>query len=73
MKRLEFKSKANRTKQPKDISDYKMQRNLVVRLNKKRRIEYFENLETSKNSEPFWKSVKPIFLTNMPMENLKLS
>ena len=31
MKRSKLKSKANRTKPPKDISDYKKQRNLVVR------------------------------------------
>ena len=61
MKRSELKSKANRTKRPKDISDYKKQRNLVVRLNKERRIEYFENLETSKISEPFWNKCKPYF------------
>ena len=61
MKRSEFKSKANRTKRPKDISDYKKQRNLVVRLNKERKIEYFENLETSKNSKPFWNKCKPYF------------
>ena len=34
MKRSELKSEANRTKRPKDISDYKKQQNLVVRLNK---------------------------------------
>ena len=61
MKRSELKSKANRTKRPKDISDYKKQQNLVVRLNKERRIEYFENLETSKNSKPFWNKCKPYF------------
>ena len=49
MKCSELKSKANKTKRPKDILDYKKQRNLVVRLNKERRIEYFGNLETSKN------------------------
>ena len=53
LKRSELKSKANRTKQPKDISDYKKQKNLAVKLNKERKIEYFENLETSKNSKPF--------------------
>ena len=73
MKRSESKSRANRTKRPKDISDYKKQRNLVVRLNKERKIEYFENLETSKNSKPFWNKCKSYFPTNMPMENLKLS
>ena len=61
LKCSELKSKENRTKRPKDISDYKKQRNLVVRLNKERRIEYFENLETSKNSKPFWNKCKPYF------------
>ena len=61
MKRSELKSKANRTKRSKYISDYKKQRNLVVRLNTERRIEYFENLETSKNSKPFWTKCKPYF------------
>ena len=61
MKRSELKSKANRTKQSKDISDYKKQRNLVVRLNKERRNEYFENLETLKNYKPFWNKYEPFF------------
>ena len=61
MKRPELKSKVNRTNRPNDISDYKKQRNLVVRLNKERRIEYFENLETSKNFKPFRNKCKPYF------------
>ena len=47
MKRSELKSRANRIKRLKDISDYKKHQNPVVILNKKK---YFENLETSKNS-----------------------
>ena len=54
MKLSELKSKTNRTKGPKGVSDYKKQRSLVVRLNK-------ENLETSKNSKPFWNKCKPYF------------
>ena len=61
MKRSELKSKANRTKRPNDISGYKKQRNLVVRLNKERRIEYFENLEILRSSKPFWSKCKPYF------------
>ena len=61
MKRSQLKSNANRTKRPKDNSHYKKQRNFVVRLNKERRIEYFENLETSKNFKPFWNKCKPYF------------
>ena len=61
MKRSQLRSTANRTKRPKDISEYKKQQNLIVRLNKERRIEYFENLETSKNSKSFWNKCKPYF------------
>ena len=56
-----MKPRANRTERPKDISDYKKQQNLVVTLNKERRIEYFENFETSKNSKPIWNKCKPQF------------
>ena len=41
IKRFGLKSKASTTKRSKDISDYKKQQNLVVKLNKERRIEYF--------------------------------
>ena len=48
-KRSELKSKANRTKRPKDISDYKKQPNLLVRLNKEGRIELIvKNDESAK-------------------------
>ena len=73
MKCSELKSIENRIKRPKYISDYKKQQNLVVRLNKEIRIKYFEKLETSKNSRPFWNKCKRYFLTNMLIENLKLS
>ena len=72
MKRSELKSKANRTKRPQNISNYKKQRNLVVRLNKERRIDYFENLEASKNSKAFWNKCKPYFSNNHAHEESKI-
>ena len=42
-------------------------------INKERRIEYFENLKHRKTLNHFGTSINPIFLTNMSMENLKLS
>ena len=62
----------NRTKRPRDISDYKKQQNLVVRLNKERRIECFENLETSKNSKPFWNKCKPNFFNKHALGESKI-
>ena len=73
MKRSELKFKANRIKRPKDILDYKKQPNLVVRLNKERKFEYFENLETSKNSKPFWNKYKPYFSNKHAHGESKLS
>ena len=43
----------------------KKQRNLVVKLNRETELHYFNNLETSKNSKPFWNKCSPFFLTNM--------
>ena len=61
MKRSELKTKAIKTKRSEDISNYKKQRNLVVKLNREKKTEYFENLEISKNSKPFWNKCKPYF------------
>ena len=61
MKSSELKSEANKTKQSKDILDCKKQRNLVVKLSKDWKFQYFENLETSKSSKPFWNKSKPYF------------
>ena len=66
MKRSALKRKAKRTKQQEYITRYKKQQNLVVKLNKKTKLFYFDYLETPKNSKPFWDNVDLIFLTNMP-------
>ena len=71
MKRSELKSKANRTKRPNDISDYKKQRNLVVTLNREE-LSILKFWKHRKTLNHFGTSVNPIFLTNMPMDNLKL-
>ena len=60
-KRSKLKNKANRTKLQEDIAKYKKQRNLVVKLNRDSKLRYFDNIETSKNSKPFWNECKPYF------------
>ena len=72
MKRSKLKSKANRTKQIGDVANYKKQRNLVVKLNKKRKTEFFENLETSNDSKPFWNKCKPYFSNKHAHGNSKI-
>ena len=61
MKRSQLKNKANRTNQLEDITKYKKQRNLVVKLNRESKTQYFGNIQTSKNSKPFWDKCKPYF------------
>ena len=51
MKRSRFKNKANKTKDPTDITNYKKQRNYVMNLNAK--LEYFSKHESNDN-KPFW-------------------
>ena len=53
MKRSTLKQKASRTKQQEDITKYKKQQNLVVKLNRETKLHYSNNLETSNNSKPF--------------------
>ena len=66
MKRSQLKNKANKTKSVDDLIKYKKQRNLVVKLNKNCKHEFFDNLETKKNSKSFWAKCKPYFSNKHP-------
>ena len=46
MKICKLKNKANKTKLPVDINNYKKQRSYVVNLNKSAKFEYFKGLVT---------------------------
>ena len=61
MKLIQLKNKANKTKSVDDLIKYKKQRNLVVKLNKNCKKEFFDNLETKNNSKSFWDKCKPYF------------
>ena len=60
MKRSRIKNKANKTKKPIDISNFKKQRNYVVNLNKQAKFEYFSS-HNSADSKPFWVNCKAYF------------
>ena len=62
MKCSRLKNKANKSQLPADLSIYKKQRNLVVKLYKKHKKEYFENLNIATNPKPFGDKCKPYFL-----------
>ena len=61
MKRSQLKNKANKTRNATDVSNYKKQRNYVVKLNSQCKKDHFDRLNPEKGSKPFWKSCKPYF------------
>ena len=61
MKRSQLKNKANKFKSIYDLIKYKKQRNLVVKLNKNCKKEFFDNLKTKNNSKLFLDKFKPYF------------
>ena len=73
MKRSELKNKANKTKDPKDISKYKKQLNYVVKLNNQSKQEHFDGLNPFLDSKPFWKSCKPYFSNKHSFGELKIA
>ena len=54
MKRSRFKNKANKTQLPRDKPNYKKQRNLVTKLNKQFKKEYFDNIKDNNDSKNLW-------------------
>ena len=71
MKRSRLKNKANRSKDPVHIANYKKQRNLVVSLNSQAKSEYFK-VSNTESSRPFWETCKPYFQINILAEILRL-
>ena len=63
MKRPKLKNKANKTKNPLDIMNYKKRLNYVIKLNKTRKLEHFNNLKLGKDNKPFWEKCK-LYFTN---------
>ena len=57
MKRSRLKNKANKTKDPTDIKNYKRQWSYTANLNKEAKLEYFSNFESNGN-KPFWLNCK---------------
>ena len=61
MQRSRLKNIANRSGKQADKLRYKKQRNLAVRLNRKAKFKYFNNLSSDPSNKMFWKSCKPYF------------
>ena len=66
-----LKNKPNRTKQLEDITKYKKQQNLVVKLSREWKTQYFHNKHISKSSKAFWDKCKPYFLNKHAHDDSK--
>ena len=62
MKRTRLKQIANRTQSDENIRKYKKQRNLVVKMNKQAKIEFYKNLDSKKldSEKAFWQTCTPL-------------
>ena len=62
MKRTRLKGIANKTHSHEDIRKYKKQRNLVVKMNKQSKIEFYKKLDPKElgNEKAFWRTFKPL-------------
>ena len=75
MLRTNLKNKANKTKKEEDVRRYKKQRNLIVKMNKKAKRDYYKSISPKSvdNDRKFWKMVKPMFSnTNLMSDKIIL-
>ena len=63
MKRMRLKNIANKSKSHNDFQRYKKQRNLVVKINRMAKRQFYANLDPMVvgKDKVFWKTFKPIF------------
>ena len=74
MRRTRLKNRSVKTRNEADFQRYRLQRNLVVKLNKRAKREYFGNLDMNsiKDNKSFWKKLKPLFSNSMVNEKIVL-
>ncbi len=62
MKRSRLKNRANISRNDEDIRKYKIQRNLVVKMNRETKINFYKNLDPREigNERAFWHTFKPL-------------
>ena len=62
MQRTRLKNKANKSHDEGDLQRYREQRNLIVKMNRHAKKEYFKNLDPKDvtKSKRFWKTLKPM-------------
>ena len=73
MKRSQLRSKANKTRNATDVSNYKKQRNYVVKPNNQCKKDHFDRLNPEKDLKPVWKSCKPYFSNKHSFGELQIA
>ena len=61
MKRSKLSNKTDQTKNPSEIKNYKKQSNYAVQLNKKSKLQYFNDFDLSQGNQSLWVKCKPYF------------
>ena len=74
MLRTNLKNRANKTKDQEDIRKYRKQRNLVVKMNKVAKCEFYTSLDPKKveTNRSFRKAFKPLFSNSESREKITL-
>jgi len=63
MKRTRLWNKYRKTKNSSDLNAYRVQRNIITKMNKKAKLDHFSTAVNSSKTDgkTFWKSIKPFF------------
>ena len=74
MKRSRLKNQANLSRKEVDIRKYKLQRNLVVSMNREAKRDFYRNLDPKKvgNEKDFWTTFKPLLSDKVKNTNTNL-
>ena len=74
MLRTKLKNRANKTRDQADMEQHRKQKNLVVKINKVAKREFYTSLDPSKieTNRSFWRTFKPLFWNSESREKITL-
>ena len=74
MKRARLRNRANLTRKDLDIQKHKLQRNLVVSMNREAKRDFYRNLDPKKvgKEKDFWRTFKPLLSDKVKNTNTNM-
>ena len=74
MKQLQLRNRANLTRKDLDVQKYKLQRNLVVSVNREAKRDVYRNLDPKKigKEKDFWRTCKPLLSDKVKNTNTNI-